>query len=179
MFKLVKKIVLGAALISMISTPAFAATDGTLGTTSQGDLDITLTIQDLVRISGLADATFGNYAGSGDLNDNQDICVYRNDAAGQYTVTATAVEGAFTIDDGGGNDIAYNVYFNDVTGTTGEVALSYNTASATQSGANTSTDDCSVGGDSANVHVELLEANLLAAPSGAYSGTLVLTVAPV
>ena len=100
-----------------------------------------------------------------------------NDSGGQYTITATASEGAFQVEDGA-NNIAYGVFFNDQTGTTGEASLTYNTASATQSGANTSSSDCSVGGLSANFHVQMTSANLSAAQPGNYTGTLILTVAP-
>jgi hypothetical protein len=175
-----KKVLMLAVSAFLVFTPiqAFAANDGTLGTSSQGDLDITVTIQDLIQISDFSDFALGTYGGSGDLENNDDLCVYRNSAGAQYTVTATASEGAFEVQDGG-ESIAYSVFFNDVTGTTGEVQLSYNSASATQSGANTQSADCSVGGLSANVHVVIAEADLQAAVPGSYSGTLILTANPV
>ncbi|MCC6220583.1 MAG: hypothetical protein IT291_04995 [Deltaproteobacteria bacterium] len=167
-----------AILLVAFTSQANAATDGTLGTTSTGDLDITVTIPDLVMISGFVDIAFGVYGGTGDLTSNQNLCVYRNATAGQYTITATSAEGAFQVE-AGALTLAYSVYFNDVTGTAGEIALVYNTATVTQSGANTTIADCSVGGDSANVHVTITEANLQAAEPGAYSGTLILLATPV
>ena len=177
--KMFSRIALAALLAFGYTSAAFAASQGSLGTTSQGSLDITLSIEDLIRISDFSDMAFGAYSGTGDLNSNDDLCVYRNDTGGQYTITATASEGAFQVDDGGTNTIAYSVFFNDTTGTTGEVAVTYNTATATQSGANTTSSDCSVGGLSANVHVRFLAADLQAAVPGSYSGTLVLTANPV
>ena len=44
---------------------AFAATQGTLGATSQGSLVITLTIDPLVQISALNDIALGTYTGGG------------------------------------------------------------------------------------------------------------------
>ena len=165
-------------ILSVQVTPVFAATDGTLGTTSTGTSVITVTIPELILITGLADISFGTYGGTGDLNGNDDICIYTNKAAGTYGVTATGdgAASAFTITDGS-NTIAYNVYFNDVSGTTGETQLITNTANTSQTGANTSSQNCG-GGANANFHVEMLEANLQAAPAGAYSGTLTLVVAP-
>jgi hypothetical protein len=160
-----------------IASGAHAATDGTLGSTSTGTLSITLGIQDLVRISGLADMALGNYTGAGDLNSNEDVCVYRNGPSGQYKVTASASEGAFALK-AGSNAIPYKVYFNDATGVSGETLLTYSAISGAQSGANNQSVDCSVGGKSSNVHVQLLETDLQAAAPGAYSGTLILTVEP-
>lgn len=173
MLKLTAVLVVSVAL----SATAFAATDGTLGTTSQGTTDISVTVGEMVRISDLEDFAFGSYAGTGDLDSNDDLCVYRNGGA-LYTITATSNEGAFTVKDGA-DSIAYSVQFNDQTGTNGEVSLTYNTASGTQSGANTQSANCATGGKSANVHIVLTEAAVQAAPPGSYTGTLILTAAPV
>ena len=133
----------------------------------------------MVAISGFADMAFGNYPGTGDLNANDDLCVYRNNpSSAVYTITATASEGSFQVEDGAKN-IAYSVFFNDETGTTGEIALNHGDPSANQTGANTQSVDCSTGGDKANVHVQFSEANLQAAEPGNYSGTLILTATPV
>lgn len=161
-----------------VVSSAFAATDGTLGSTSQGDLDISLSIANLIQISNFSDLALGAYSGTGDLEGNDDLCVYRNNAGGQYTITATASEGSFKVV-AGAEEIPYAAYFNDVTGTTGEIPLAYSTATATQSGANTVSADCSSGGLRANVHVKVLEADLQAAEPGSYSGTLILTANPV
>ncbi|MDC0359040.1 hypothetical protein OAO01_09510, partial [Oligoflexia bacterium] len=143
-----------------------------------GTADISVTIPDLIRITGMADIALGTYSGVGDLNGNEDVCIYTNLAAGTYVVTATGdgAANAFTITDGS-NTIAYNTYFNDQAGTTGEVQLTTGTQSAQQSGANTVSLTCG-GGDTGNYHVEVLAANMSLVPSGAYSGTLTLVVEP-
>ena len=174
---LTSKIVIGLALLFLPAT-AMAASDGTLGATSTGTADISVTIPPLIQISNMADIAFGSYSGTGDLNGNQDVCIYTNLAAGTYVVTATGsgAANAFTVTDGS-NTIAYNVYFNDTTGTTGEVQLSTGSQSAQQSGANTSSATCG-GGDAANYHIEMLETNLQTAPAASYTGTLTLVVEP-
>ena len=172
------KVLFVAFLMVGGASTAYAANDGTLGTSSTGDFDITVTVAELIQISGMTDVTFGTYSGSGDLDNDYQVCVYRNNASAQYTITATATEGAFQVENGGDN-IPYTVFFNDVTGTAGEVALTYNTATATQTGANTQATDCSTGGNSANVHIRMLEADLQAAPANSYSGTVILQADPV
>jgi hypothetical protein len=126
----------------------------------------------------MADLALGNWSGSGDEEDDEDVCIYTNKAAATYYVTASGsgAASAFTLASGG-NTLAYSVYFNDVTGTVGEAQLTATTKSAQQTGANTSSQTCS-GGNNANFHVVIAEAALLAAPSGAYTGTLTLLIEP-
>ena len=52
-----------AAVATFAASNAFAATQGTLGATSTGSLNITLTIDQLVQISALNDIALGNYTG--------------------------------------------------------------------------------------------------------------------
>ena len=169
-----------AALVAFVMPQSGrAASDGTLGTSSSGSASISVTIPNLILISGMADIGFGTYSGVGDLNQNEDICIYTNKAAGTYRVTGSGSGGggAFTLSDGT-NTLAYNVFYNDVTGTTGEQQLTSGTPLGSQNGANTTSQNCG-GSNDANYHVQILGTNLLAAPSGAYSGTLTLLVEPV
>ena len=173
-------ITLFVALIVLGSSKAIAASDGTLGSTSEGRLDISLTITPLLMISNLNDFIFGSYSGTGDLVGQDDICVYRNDPAGEYRIVATSVEGRFAIAGPNGTVIPYNLFYNDERGTQGATELSYNTGSNTQTGANTSSATCFHGKVlNANVSVKLKEEHLQSVPSGAYTGTLILTVEPV
>ena len=165
---------------STVAGKTYAATQGTLGATSTGTTVVTLTIAEQFQITDVADIALGAYGGTGDLNGNDDLCVYHN-GDGSYRVTitdtSTITPASFTVEDAGdANEIAMSVFFNDVTGTVGEAAVTDGTALTPLSGANTSTADCSVGGLSANVHVTLLEAALQAAPAGAYDSTLTLVV---
>lgn len=165
-------------LTLLIVRISFAADQGTVGTVSQGRVDINLAIPDLIRISDLNDFSLGTYSGSGEINANDNICVWRNRASAQYKITATATEGAFKIKSGA-NKLAYSVFYNDQIGTSGEIAVSYNTATATQTGANTQSSSCAVGGLVGNVHIKILEASLQRAQPGAYIGTLILTAEPI
>lgn len=170
--------VVAFAMSLVASQSALAATDGTVGATSTGTSNISVNVPDLIRISGLADLALGSYSGSGDMSGADDICVYTNKAPGNYFVTASGsgAANAFTITNGT-NTIAYNVFFNDTTGTSGEVSLASGVKSAQQTGANTTSASCG-GSSSANFHVVVPEANIQAAPAGSYSGTLTLVVEP-
>src|SRR5690554_3097796 len=98
---------------------AFAASDGTLGTTSTGTSDITIEVPELVMLTGVADLTLNPYAG-GDVDLSDDVCVYTNDPDGQYLVTLTGDGGAgsdeFSITDGSA-EMVYTAYWNDESGT--------------------------------------------------------------
>ena len=163
---------------------ALAATaDGTLGATSTGTADVTLTIDEQFQISDMNAFAFGTYGGTGDLDNNDDICVYHN-GDGSYRVTITdnsanVTANAFQVEDATDtNEIDMSIFWNDVTGTVGETAITYNTPTAAQSGANTTAADCSTGGLSANLHVVLAEADLQAAAAGSYDSELTVLVEP-
>lgn len=170
-------------LTSFASTPAISATaDGTLGATSTATIDVTLTIAEQFQISGVAAFALGSRsAGAGDLQSNQDVCIYHN-GDGSYRVTfsddSTGGTGAgYNIEDAGdANTVSYAVRFNDVTGTVGQIVTTDGTATAAQSGANNQTTDCSTGGDSANIEVFMTGANLDAAPNGSYDSELTVLV---
>lgn len=168
-----------AAVALIFPLSAFSATNGSLGTTSTGSSDISVTVPDLVRITGISDRAFGTWNGSSTMDSNDDVCIYTNKAAATYYITATGsgTGGAFELDDGSSNVLPYHVYYNDVTGTTGEVEQTTAIKSAQQSGADTSSQTCG-GGNNANYHVRIVNTDLLVVPSGTYTGTLTIVVSP-
>ncbi|MCW9015528.1 MAG: hypothetical protein OQJ89_01045, partial [Kangiellaceae bacterium] len=60
--------------LGVASSSVMAATQGTLGTTSTGTLDITLDIDNLMRVSNLDDINLGTYAGAGNLTGSDAFC---------------------------------------------------------------------------------------------------------
>lgn len=171
-----KKTLIAAAIAAAglaASNSTLAATQGTVGATSEGDLDIFLVIPDLIRINQLADIDFGTYTGDGvDLSDTSDACVRTNGAA-TYEVTATSNAGSFDLqpaDAGTTTTIAYAVEW-------GGNALTYNASLAAQAA-----DDTSLGGDCTGaadkISVSITGADMDAAQADSYSDTLVLTVSP-
>lgn len=160
---------LAATGILAVSSGAMAASDGTAGATSTGTAEVSVTIADIVQISDMNDFAFGNYSGTGNLSDTDDVCIYRN-GTGDYTVTATGsgTGNAFTMTDST-DTIAYSVSLDGTALTAG--------TSVNQSGADASSADCG-GTPNKTLAVSISEADLQAAQAGSYTGTLTLLVAP-
>ena len=65
-----------------------AESQGSLGSTSQGDSTATIGVPNLILISGVADLNFGSYSGGSDPERNERVCVYTNNGTGNYKVKA-------------------------------------------------------------------------------------------
>lgn len=164
----------------------FAATDGTLGTTSTGTVDISVTKTKLAQISAMTDMTLASYTlGAGDQALFSTACVYSSSAGGAYYVTATGsgASNAFTLADGS-NTIAYTVVWNSGgVGALGTTGATLTTAVQTAALSNAATDSATCAGTSpgptAQVNVNIAGTVLDAAPAGTYTGTLTIVVAPV
>jgi hypothetical protein len=165
----------------------FAATDGTLGTTSTGTTDISVTKTKLAQISALTDLTIASYTlGGGDQHMESTACIYSSSVNGGYRVTATGsgATNAFTLDDGASHTIAYTVIWNSggvgALGITG-AALTTNVQTAALTGAAMDSATCAgaVAGPTAQLNVNILGSVMDAAPAGTYTGTLTVVVAPV
>ena len=157
----------------------FAASDGSLDTTSTGDTFITLSIANLVRISGVADLNFGTYSGSGDISRDDDVCIWTNHSAGNYKVLAQG-DGdshAFTVKTLGEETIAYSVRWNNSTRTTGNSQLTADQLSDDFSGASTTSSTCG-GGSTANFQVLFAQDDLLSVRPGTYTGVLKFIISP-
>lgn len=178
-----KYLAAGTALLlsATVAHSAFAATDGTLGATSTGTSVVSVTIDQMYQISGMADFALGTYGGTGDLTGSDDVCIYTNDAAATYNVTitdnSTLSAADFSVENAGDTaDIPFTVSWNDVSGTVGQVAATYATPLAS-TGANTASTNCG-GGNNANLAVNILEADLQAAAADSYSSTLSVLIEP-
>src|SRR5215471_8322431 len=91
----------GAVALSILlaAGTAFAASDGTVGANSTGTSDISVTIPKLIRARSFSDYTTASYAGTGDINQNDDLNISAN-YSGTYKVKATSSTGSFVISDG-------------------------------------------------------------------------------
>ena len=174
-----KGLAIGGAVAVMTASSAYAATQGAPGATSQGDLDIEISVNDVVQISNLADVTFPTFT-TGDQIDTQGVCVYRNGVIDQdYTITASGDGGgsAFTLSGLAtpANTVPYSVDWDDGDGfvnllTTGTVTMNHS---------DNGNDDCTVNGDNVDLRITILAADLAAMPADTYDGTLTLLVAPI
>jgi len=175
-------LLVGSVLALLVAHPIFAATDGALAGTSTGDGDISLEIPQLVRISNIGDIIFNPFSGGGDIAKSDDVCVYTNLDSRRYRVRAR----------GSGDDhqfelleteskqpLMYQVYWSNSVGTGGDqIALQPNVMSEVLDGANIDSSNCSIGGDSANFEIRILESQLMSVTAGEYTGRVTFSILP-
>lgn len=142
-----------------------AATQGTVGATSAGDLNIQVVVPSLIRITDLADIDLGSYNGDGvDLTGSSPACVRRN-SAGNYGIVATSSNGSFAL----GGSVAYDVSW-------GGTGLAYNTSLGGQVADSGTLGACTPA--AGKLSVTVAGSALDAAAPGTYTDTLILTVTP-
>jgi spore coat protein U-like protein len=135
--------------------------------------DLDLTIPEMIRISDLNDIALGTFDGLNDLVSSDGICVYRNNVAATYTITASGGSGSFDVDNGI-DVIPYQVEYDD---SNGFVTLT-DSAPTDMANANSSLLDC--GGIAvATLRITTLSTDMSNASPGLYTDTLTLTVAPI
>jgi len=164
-----------AAVATLAAGNAFAATQGILGATSEGSLEITLTIEPLVQISALNDIALGTYAGGGNMSGADDLCVYSNTGGYEITATGNGAGGAFELI-GTAVNLPYTVQWATSAGAGSGNAMTAGAPLGGQGGTFT-TPDCGAS-DNAQVIVAVDSTDLASAPTGNYTGVLTLLVAP-
>jgi hypothetical protein len=179
-----KKTLLVASFAAVSAYQVGAATDGVLGASSNGGLDITFALDVAGIIVDLRDFNLGNWSGTGELRDNDDLCIGTT-GTDEYIIRADG-QGAgnnFVLSNGT-SELAYRVFWNDTIGTAGNFELAAGVQSTNMT--NPPNTFVSTGGGNyictgdrdANVEVVVEEAALQAAEAGAYSGVLTLTMVP-
>jgi hypothetical protein len=177
-----KAAALAAVLLLPLATASdidlAAATQGTQGATSTGNLSISITIPTLARITALNDILLGSWSGTGALSgfDNA-ICVWSS--TGGYSVTArgSGTSNAFTLSNGT-QTVAYTVQWAQTGGASSGTAMTSGTA-LTGRTTNATSTSCSTGvASTAGVFVTIAESVLAASRPGAYTGTLTLVITP-
>jgi spore coat protein U-like protein len=163
-----------------------AASQGSAGATSSGTVEVGIAVNRSIIIQGLRDFNFGLWRnGDGTLIDNDDVCVAKTSNFGNYGVRAAGNgdgfdPSAFTLSNGF-DQINYNVYWNDETGTAGAQQLTPGLIQHGQVETAIHVIFAAVFGvcfNNANVQIEIPDTELAAAVGGAYSGTLTLLVIP-
>ena len=192
-FKILKKnlilILFIAGLITCFHNALAATTQGSMGPTSTGTVDIVQVIGSLARIKGIDDIFhFGLWSGTGGLTQNDDICIGVN-TGGNYQILATGNgdsidPNSFTLANGT-HQIYYNVYFNDTTGIVGQQQLTAGTILSGLSDSNTTRilnnlngAGCGPPRRNANFMVEIPESQLQQGQAGTYFGILTLELIP-
>jgi hypothetical protein len=176
-------------IVLVVSNSLNAATiQGAMGPNSNGRVDIIQVVGLLARIKGIDDIfNFGLWSGTGDLSQNDDICIGVNNG-GLYQILATGDgdtidPNAFALANGA-HRINYNVYFNDNTGTAGQQQLTAGTlltglfASSPNATRNLTGNGCGPPRRNANFMVEIPESELQQGQAGNYFGILTLVLIP-
>ena len=174
-----------AVNIMLITTANADPVQGSLGSTSQGSLDIRVSKPARARISDLNDLTLASWVtGDGDVKLKDDVCVYSSKVQGGYTIKASGsgANSAFTLANGT-ETLPYTVAWNSGgVGNLGDTgtSLTANVTSARLTGASRDSSSCSGKnpGPTARIIVGMLATDLDAAIDGTYDGTLTLLVTP-
>lgn len=175
-------------MTGLLTAPAAFAqlTQGSLGATSTGKIDLDLQVLDSVEINRLGDIDFGTYGGvnTGDVSQSEAYCVYVN-GGDDYKITPTSTNTAASDDaekfhllgDTDADEIMYTVKFvGAATGAAAAAVTKYNTQTASFKGSRLRT--CG-DADNAQLHIEIAEQEIRDATTDTYQDTLVLLVNPV
>jgi len=176
-----KRYVLAGLLIFGIAGTAEASTQGSLGTTSTGSVNINASVPARVKISGLADVDLTNVDPTADASVAQSICVWSNTATSGYQVTASGsgAANAFTLANGALPVVPYSVEWADSSGQASGTTLATGTALTGQTSSATNNNCASGPASSASLIVKIGATDLQAMPAATtFTGTLTLVVAP-
>jgi hypothetical protein len=169
----------------IFSAPSSAAQQGTLGNSSSGSINFSVTKPPRADITNLHDMSVSSWiAGDGAVTLTNDVCVYSTRPSGSYTIRATgsASGGAFGLTNGV-HTMPYSVIWNaggvNNLSNTGE-SLTAGAVSNPQSNAATTSSTCSgnISGPTARLVVNISESNMISSPQGTYVGVLTLMVTP-
>jgi hypothetical protein len=174
-------VVLGAIVLSGLAPAAMAApTQGALGATSTGVINISASVPNRARVTGLSDVAFTNQDPSTAASNSQNVCVWSNTATKAYTITATGsgASSAFTLTNGTGI-VPYSVEWAGTSGQTSGTALTAATASSslTSGAVNQSCSSAPLASASLVVKMATVDLGTMSAGSS-YTGTLTLLVTP-
>lgn len=169
------------ALALLLANPAYAApTQGTLGSTSTGVVNISASVASKVQISNLSDVTFTTIDPGTAASNAQNVCVFSNTATKGYNIKATGsgASSAFTLASAA-LTVPYTVEWANTTAQTSGSPLTANTALTGQTSV-AANPSCNSGANpTASLIVKISSANLLTMQSNtAYTGTLTLLVGP-
>lgn len=174
-------LVTSVAAAFALASPALAATQGTLGATSTGSVNINASVPGRVRISGLTDVSFASVDPLVTATSAQNVCVWSNTSTRGYRITASGsgAASAFTLANGALPVVPYTVQWAPTSGQTSGTSLVAGTPLTALTSTATNSD-CSAGPSaSASLVVSVASSALQSMTAGVtYNGTLTLLVAP-
>ena len=171
-----KKIALSTAIATtLFAGQAFAEEQGTLGATSTGKSEVTLTINDQVQITGVDDITLGAFNGTDDLTGSTEFCVYRS-GGDDYQMTISA-EGKTSLEVATGDTIGFTARVDGDNNASDGALIAHGGTSGTFTGSNAL--DCNTT-DNAALEVNFAAADLRTASAATdYTATVVILVEPI
>lgn len=183
-----KKIIV-LLIILFIPFVANSATDGVLGNTSTGTININLSLNTVVQITKVKDVllTYTPGIDNGDLEYVVDLCIYTNHPSGTYKILETsnyADSGVNKVRNSGSTTVKlpYSTQWYTNSTATGPVAHTFTSGntSPTFNGAHTTSNTCNNGTqNTASIKFHFTEADLLAIPAGNYEDVITLVVSPI
>jgi hypothetical protein len=168
------------ALFACSSVAAQAASQGSLGGTSQGQITISASVPNSVQITGLSDIAFTNQDPTVAAAGTENVCVWSNTGTKGYNIKATGsgLSNAFTLANSG-NTVPYTVEWAATSGQNSGTALTTNVALTGLTTAAINATCSSAPLTTASLIVRISTANLQTmVGSASYTGTLTLLVAP-
>lgn len=160
---------------------AYAATDGTLGATSTGRSNITITVQREMRVNNINDIPLGTFdAATSPLTGFDPLCVYDNGIGGyQVTLSSANGVGQFQMENGT-SVVTYSVEYDDSGTGANYVAATEGVPITTRANAATTNDSCvTLGADNARIRVRVTNADVSGSSSnGLHTDTLSVVIAP-
>ena len=169
--KLTAAMALGGC-VALTSGVANAATDGTPGASSSGQVPISVTIPALIQVSGLTDIVFNFVAGG--AAQNMSFCVKGN-VAGTYTMTLSSVaESAFQLDNAGAK-LSYTAQFDGDTDATNGTVMTHGAASAVFASSG-GFGPCALIDHNAALNISVSDLEAAGVAAGTYTDTLTLLV---
>ncbi len=159
--------------------PALGASDGNVGGTSTGSLDITLEIPTLVRISSFDDIDLGTFDGTTPLDGDDALCVWSTTGGYRLGATDGTSDGTFTLTGASGDALVYGVEWEDESGSRTALTEDIWAGDAgTPLSTNAANPSCG-GSTNSTVYITIAEAAIGAVGADTYNGTLTLTVEPI
>jgi len=166
-----------AIVLTALSPVAISATDGTLGATSTGETDVTITIGDVVQVLVEGNVPL-TYTPGVNSTGGTTVCIYRNSNANVNVTLSSGNEnaGVFRMNDGGTNFLPYSV---DFTGSTTALTNVVSSAINAISDEDNASSNCGGAPYSHSLDVTASSTDLDAAPAGSYLDTLTILAAPI
>ncbi|MGK0260793.1 MAG: hypothetical protein ACI96M_004247 [Candidatus Azotimanducaceae bacterium] len=168
------RVVLLAVLSTSIWVPTLqAATQGSVGASSNGSLEISLTLGAAVRVSGLQDIELNATQGQ-DISGTSKVCIYSSGGnTFQLNALGSGQDNSFSVNFGSQSIDLNVVYSNDQ----GDFELEPGVRRSSTLGTSADDIDCSTNGPQGRVSVSIDGADSMSAETGTYLGTLTLVVA--